>query len=606
MFIRKTFKTDRKTGRKYYSYQLMESFRTERGPRQRLLLNLGSKLPLKEEERKLLANRIEELQTGIKSFLDYPDDIEQLAQTYHNILCKKHCNNVIENLDTIKEKDIQSIDINTVNHEYCRSIGLEYIVIETIKKLELDKLLFTLDLTPRKVKIILGMLVGKLCLPASERATRKWLQNISGIDELLETDFSRLSEKLVYQATDYLLKNKDIIEQSLEEKEQDLFSLENTIILYDLTNTYFEGSAKDVSIAFRGHSKEKRSDSPLVTLGLVLNEEGFSKRSRLLPGNISEPKTLENVLCEISDKKEPYPIIVLDGGIATKDNLHYLRQNGYRYIVASRSRSVDTPRDLDLHLIRAEKDKTIKIGQIKDETTKETLLYCHSESREKTEKSICNLKQKRLEQDLKKIANGLSKKRGQKSYKTIIERIGRLKERHSVIARYYDIKIETDKEQKEIKKISWKIKKESLQKRYQGSYLIKAYGLDWSSEELWKTYVMLTKVEEGFRCLKTDLNIRPVYHKITKRVEGHLFLTVLAYHILQSVLHQLRNKGINIKWATLRKAMQSQVRVTTAMRLENGKQLRVRSTTCSETFHKKIYKALEISNCPGKTIKTII
>ena len=136
--------------------------------------------------------------------------------------------------------------------------------------------------------------------------------------------------------------------------------------------------------------------------------------------------------------------------------------------------------------------------------------------------------------------------------------------------------------------------------------MLKAYGLDWSSEELWKTYVMLTRVEESFRCLKTDLKIRPVYHKVTRRVDGHLFLTVIAYHILQSILHQLSKKGINIKWTTLRRGMQNQARVTTAVHLENGKLLRVRSTTYSETFHKEIYEALSLSSRPGKTIKRII
>lgn len=606
MFIRKTCKTDRNTNKKYYSYQLMESFRTERGPRQRLLLNLGNDLSLEVEDRKLLANRIEELQTGVNNFLKYPDDIEKLAQTYHQILCKKQHNKIIEKNNKIEEKDIQSVDINTLKNECCRTVGLEHIVLETIKKLELDKLLAKLKLSPRKIQTILGVLVGKLCLPTSERATRKWLQTISGIDELLETDFSRLSEKLVYQAADHLLRNKTVIEEKLKTKEESLFFLENTVVLYDLTNTYFEGTAKNVAIAHRGHSKEKRTDCPLVTLGLVLNEEGFPKRSRLLPGNISEPKTLEETLHQMSDSKEDSRIIVLDGGIATKDNLTYLRENNYKYIVASRNRSVDIPEDLSLETIREEENNRITIGQTKDEITNETLLYCHSESREKKEKSMRQLRQKRFEKDLEKITTSLQGKRGSKSYGKITGRIGRLKERHSGIARYYEIKIETNSQKTEVEKISWKENKEALKQRYQGGYLLKAYGLNWTSEELWKTYTTLTKVEEGFRCLKTDLKIRPVYHKITSRVEGHLFLTVIAYHILQSVLHQLSKKGIDIKWTTLRRAMQSQVRVTTSMRLENGKQLRVRSTTYSEPFHKEIYQALGISSRPFKTIKTII
>ena len=146
----------------------------------------------------------------------------------------------------------------------------------------------------------------------------------------------------------------------------------------------------------------------------------------------------------------------------------------------------------------------------------------------------------------------------------------------------------------------------TLEDRFQGAYLLKAYGLDWNFEKLWKTYVMLTMVEEGFRCLKSELGLRPVYHQVTRRVEGHLFITVIAYHIMQTILYQLRQKGINIRWKTLRQEMATQVRVTTSMKAKDGRQIRVRSSTVAEPTQKDVYRALNITSSPGRTLKTYI
>lgn len=608
MFIRKTCKTDPNTGKKYFSYQLMESYRTERGPRQRILLNLGSDLQIEDNERKLLANRIEELQTGIQSFFSYPTHIEKLAQTYHRILSRKENNAVakLNNATNQKERDYQTVDINTLQNEYARSVGLEHIVLETIKKLELDSTLHQLGFTDREVQVALGVIVGKLCCPASELATHHWLQFNSGIDELLGTDFSRLSRNAVYKVADNLLLNREAIENQLVSKEKDLFSLTDTIVLYDLTNTYFEGAAGGIELAARGKSKEKRSDCPLVTLGLVLNPEGFPKRSRILPGNVSEPKTLEQTLEQLYDPFDEQPVIVLDAGIATRENLEYLREHGYKYIVASRSRSCEIPDDMKLETIKEERNNSVKVAQKSDPGTDEVLIYCHSESRMKKEKGIRSLKQKRFEEDLRIAANALTKKGGTKSYNKVLERIGRLKERHSSVARHYKIEVKSDETKSKAVEITWEINEQGLENRFQGAYLLKAYGLDWDSERFWNTYVMLTRVEEGFRCLKSELGLRPIHHQITRRVEGHLFITVVAYHIMQTIQYQLRQSGINMKWKTLRQEMMTQVRVTTSMRAKDGRQLSVRSSTIAEPTQKDLYTALDISPRPGKTIKTFV
>ena len=146
-----------------------------------------------------------------------------------------------------------------------------------------------------------------------------------------------------------------------------------------------------------------------------------------------------------------------------------------------------------------------------------------------------------------------------------------------------------DESKSKAMEINWEVDENGLENRFQGGYLLKAYGLDWSSEKLWSTYIMLTKVEESFRCLKTDLGLRPIFHQVTRRVEGHLFLTVIAYHVMHTILYQLQNKSINMRWQTLHRELENQIRVTTTMKLEDDRQVHIRKTTTADHDQKEIY-----------------
>ena len=607
MFIRKTKKIDKKTKKEYYIYQLVESYRTERGPRQKILLNLGTELCfLSESDRKQLANRIEEILSGIKTFFETSSEIEQLAKTFSKqVLRKKVLVEEKKPLLNNEEQEFHSIDINSLEHEQAKTVGLEHIAYETYKKLEIEKKLLEAGLTKRQIEILTGIIIGKLVKPGSELSTYNWLQKCSGIDELIGTDFSRLSLNMVYQASDNLLKHKDLLEEHLASKEQDLFSLDNTIILYDLTNTFFEGRSEKIQKAARGHSKERRSDAPLVTLGLVLNKLGFPIKSKILPGNVSEPSTLQEAINSLENKKKS-PIIIIDAGIATKENLEFLREKKYKYIVSKRGRSCEIPHDVSLEVIKEKKDQLIKAGEKKDLDTGEKLLYCHSKACEKKEIAMLSLLQKSFEASLKIASEALLKKRGMKDYHKVLERIGRLKERHNKISSNYNISVKASKDGKRAISITWNKISKKLENRFQGAYILRTYGLDWSPKDLWETYMMLTRVEEGFRCLKSELGLRPIFHKIDRRVEGHLFITVIAYHIMQTVLHQLRNAGIFIRWEKLRCFMCTQVRVTTTMKTKDSKNLHFRSSTNPESFHQEIYRALKLSQKPGKKTKVFM
>ena len=614
MFIRKTRKKDKKTKKDYSSYQLIESVRTERGPRQRILLHLGSNLDLTKEECSQLANCIRDITTGTQRFFPYPKKIETLAEGFSRQVIRKQ-SEILQETKQTKNKEVedaeikpdyQTIDCNTIEHEYARTVGIEYIAYEMFRELGLDKKLIEIGLTKRQVAIATGVVIGKLVQPTSERGTYKWLQTQSAIDELLDTDFTRLSTKSVYQVSDKLLTEKEAIESHLEKAEKDLFNLDDTVILYDLTNTYFEGTAAGVKKAQRGRSKEKRSDCPLVTLGLVINSLGFIKKSEILPGNISEPKTLKKAIEKLEYQKGKLPIIVLDAGFATEENLQWLREKKYRYIVCSRERKQEAPDDAKFEIVKEDKVNTVKASKIDDTDTKETLLYCYSKMREEKEQSMQTAFQKRFEKALEQAKSALSKPRGIKAYDKVLEKIGRIKEKHKGISSHYEIKVKKDPSSNLATDITWKLNKESCQKRFSGIYKLRAYGLDWGSKKLWETYTMLTEVEESFRCLKSELGLRPIYHQKESRVDGHLFITILAYHIMRSVLHRLQLNGLRLQWRTLCRAMSTQVRVTTSMQTKEGQKIYIRKTTKPEGFHNEVYTALGLSANPCGTVKTVV
>ena len=615
MFIRKKCKKDKKTNKTYSVYQLVESVRTEKGPRQRILLHLGVNLELSDGDLKDLANRIEELTTGNVSFIDYPKHIEQLAQTFSKQLIRKNLenNNInnknVEDNKTGKEntdnnKEFQSVDVNSTVLEKTRTVGMEYICYETAKTLKIDEKLKDFGLTPRQVEVALGVIIGRLLFPASEQATYNWLHNQSGLDEIIKTDFTKLSLDTVYKAGDLLLNHKDELENHLYKTEKDLFSFDNVIIFYDLTNTFFEGSGASIKLTERGHSKEKRSDCPLVTLGLVINQFGFPLQSKILPGNISEPKTLQDCIEKLRVDKSTQPIIIMDGGIATKENLEYLRKSGFRYIVSSRSRSCSIPQDLDFQIVKQKGNNVVKATKLSKNEVGEIDLFCHSTSCEQKEKSMFLLLQKRFEEDIQSIKDSLKKQRGIKKISKVFQRIGRLKQKHSKIASYYDIDVKVDEIKDSVIDITWKEKKKKIENRFQGAHILKTYGLDWKEEELWNTYTTLTEVERSFRYLKSDLGFRPVFHKIDRRVKAHLFICVIAYHIMQTILYKLKKKGIPLSFKTLKNNMSSQTVSSVSIKLEDNRLLRIRAITAPEDFHKNIYSALNLSS-PTKFQKAI-
>ena len=592
MFIRKTRKIDPKTKKPYFFFQLVESFRTERGPRQRILLNLEASLNLDATQIKALANRIEEI-VGGQLVCFVPDKkIESLAQAYASRLIQNLSKPVIETKKTAAVPDYATIDLHSIVHQEARSVGTEDLLLRIAKQLKLPEKFEELAFSKKQISIALGSIIARATFPDSERATLSRLMNQSGLGELLDIDFTSTSLHHFYEISDQLLRHKKEFERHVTEQQRQIHDYTDTIALYDLTNAYFEGQAKQNPKAQFGRSKEKRSDCPLITLGLVLNQHGFLSHSEFLPGNISEPKSLKGAIEALSSTGKLFkPTIVMDAGIATKENLQWLKDNEYTYIVSARQKAPPMEIEGEPVLVGNSEKHQVKVAEL-PVNGHEKWLYCESPAKEATASSMKTFFQKRIEAELEKLAAGLQKPNGRKKFHKVLERIGRIKEKHHSISGCYEITAIPSDDGLTAIRIDWKTLPEKLEKKLTGRYYLRTNLLHLDAKELWDVYNNIRTVEDAFRFMKSSLGMRPVYHQKEKRVDGHLWITILAYTLIQDILYRLRAKGITHNWNTIRTQFNSRVRVSMRAKTDTTTTVHVQTTTEAEQFHRQIYEAL--------------
>jgi transposase len=617
MYIRKTKTKTLNQGEAYFTYRIVESVRVGKQVKQRTLLNLGKDFAIESTHWPLLTTRIEQLlQTTApqqETLFTLTDELGQLleatAQHYSALICAK----LAQPLDSANPgPDYHRVDIHQVEAAQARSIGVETLAWHAVTQLQLDQKLTALGFNKVDSAAALGSIIGRMVAPGSELQTHEWLQARTALGELLDHDYGSTSLTRLYTVSDKLLKHQSALEAFLVDQEQSLFDLNRSIVLYDLTNTYFEGQcAKNPNAQF-GRSKEKRRDCPLVTLGLVLDGDGFPLGSQVFPGNASEPATLASMLDGLQGKNpfvgHQQPIIIMDAGIASADNIAWLIERGYFYLVVSRERQVKDPRDQDNAVLVHDTQKSkVTVYRDLDVTTGETRLYCHSEQKAQKEQGIRNRFHGRLEAALDKLKAGLDKKGTLKNYAKILERIGRLREKNSRVAQDYRIDVTPDADKNNAIRLEWQREPQSAQKdQHCGVYCLRTNLPDWSEEQLWNTYIMLTEIEATFRSLKTELGMRPVYHQKDDRVTGHLFITLLAYHLVHSLRHQLKQQGIQLSWDSIRNLMSTQQRLTVTLPTDDHKTIHLRTTTQAEVRQKQIYAALNIKADPIGKCKTIL
>lgn len=611
MFIRRTITNSRKTDQAYYTYRLVEGVRTGSVVKQTTLLNLGSHFDVAQADWPALAGRIDALLRGQEALQleALPESVEAMAQRCAAQLIALRA---IEKPGAAPASEtgagdaerFQEVDLDSIEMVRPRSVGVEQAALGAMRQCGFEEKLAELGLNRPQIAAAVGNIVGRMTRPGSELATHAWLQQRSALGELIDFDFETMDLNRLYRASDTLYKHREALQDHLFGAAKSLFGFADTVTLYDLTNTYFEGIAAGVGKAARGRSKEKRSDCPLVTLAVVLDGSGFVRRSRVFAGNASEPQTLQEMLAGLSAPKGA--AVVMDAGIATEANLAWLKANAYHYVVVSRKRDRQFDPALATELQTAG-DATIKIHRVQEAGSDEAQLYCHSPAREQKDRAIDDAKSAGFEALLQKLVDGLGKPAGAKTMDKVMEKVGRAKQRYARAAQHYHVQVVADESGENVAAITWdKQVKPGSAAMHPGVYCLRTTLVDLDDTTLWRTYTMLTNLESVFRSLKTDLGLRPVYHQVEHRVEGHLFISVLAYHFVHTLRLQLKVEGVHDAWDTLRETLAGQHRITTTLQRRDGRAVHVRKATRPEPRQKKILDILRLPANPGGTQRVVV
>lgn len=608
MFIRQTSTGNSASNQSYFTYRLVTSVRVGKKVSQKTLLNLGRHFDLERELWPELCTRIEQILAGESALFESPAKVEQEAHS----ICAKIIALRAERLEEAGDEgtDFREIDVNSVESIRPRSVGTEHVSLHALEALGLPQILEDAGFNRPQQAAALANIAGRMCAPRSERATWNWIQHKSAIGELLEFDFESMPLMQLYRASDRLLKNKALIEDRVFANVQNLFGFSATVTLYDLTNTFFEGHAAENEQATRGRSKEKRFDCPLLTLGLMLDGSGFVRRSEVFDGNVAEGKTLQGMLDQLG--APPGALVVMDAGIATEANIELLASQGFKYLVVSRKRNREFERaqatkirsasghEIYLHRQRTPVEQDGDAAAEQSQPADELSVACWSEQRAQKDQQIDAQAKARFEAELSKLNEGLSKKGCTKKRDKVNERIGRLKQRYSRVAQHYRIDCTLDEQKINALQVQWHFEPATGSRAtHPGVYMLRTNQVDWDNEQLWRTYTMLTDLEAVFRSLKSELGLRPVYHRNQLRCDGHLFITVLAYQGVQVIRKQLKDKGHHQSWSSLKDIFEVQRRLTMTFKQKDGRALHIRKATTPEHDLKQLYEALGISMQPG-------
>ena len=616
MFIRETTTTNRKTGKVYAKHTLVQSVRTPAGSRQRTLMQLGG-LTIPKKSWPALAAELECRLAG-QTELD-------LNRVKRSVAVQRAADKVMQkfgaraelktdNVRRESEAVYVSVDLNSVTSSMSRNVGAELLVHDAWRLLELPKLLKDLGLNAAERSLAEAVVAARMINPASDLKTWKWIRNQSAIGELTEEKLDNVGRNRVYTIADRICGFHEKIEQHLRGQFQALFPCEQQLFLFDLTNFYLEGQALGNSLAHHGKSKEKRSDCRLVSLALAVDSRGFPLFSRVHPGNVSEPSTLEEILKDAGLIGEQprlelgTPTVVMDRGIATIKNIELLADNKISYVLIERGARNKNY----LKLFRnAEKDPTftrierdgqpdvfVKMVDGQRDGTVEVL--CVSSGKKQKEQAMLKRWEERANEDLLKLQTSI-RAGNVKQLEKIQRRLGRLDERYSGFSKRFQVILVPETEDgKRIKDLSFERKpffelpaEES--NPLLGSYVIETPRQGMTADEIWKLYMTLTRVEAAFRSMKTDLGTRPIHHQLAERTTSHLFVSVLAYGLLASIEYRLRKAGDHRYWKTVCEQMSTHRRNTIILTDDKGIVHHIRQTGAPEAIHLDTFRKLKVN-----------
>lgn len=570
MYIRAVKKQRSETSKVFYQYTLAQTIRVEGKVKQRAILYLGSD-PLLEDK----ANRsivLDLLKAKIYGHTDLfsqqvegnkaPASLVKLADELYEKYLIKYGDTPSKNQASIPpapdKAEYHNIDILGLEIKDVKSFGAEHLCKQVLDKLQLRDCFSSLGITEKQSDKALLSIAARAIFSSSEHKTAQILQANSSLQECIGIE-QAITHKQLYAVTDTLLAHKEKIDAFLYKRISSLFDLEDKLVIFDISNTYFEGRKVGSNLAKYGRSKEKRNDCPLVVFTGVINAQGFIRHSRIYEGNKADTTTLNDMIEDL-ENYSPAGVkqtIVIDAGIATDENLETIKAKGYKYACVSRKRLKEYPADPQkptiTELTDREKNK-IELRIFKPEGHTDTWMYVQSEAKRAKETSMNAKLRKRFEEELEEIKTALHKKGGTKKVNKVWERIGRSKEKNKHVSSRYAIDLK--EENGVATALTWSLKKDKTgDDKTKGVYFIRTNIAHPKEKQLWQIYNTIRDVEATFRCLKSDLNIRPVHHQKDIRVEAHIYQTILAYQLVNTIRHMLKSKGIHHDWTNVVRIM---------------------------------------------------
>jgi transposase len=399
----------------------------------------------------------------------------------------------------------------------------------------------------------------------------------------------------------------------LVERERRLFQLDPTVYLYDLTSTYFEGQASQNPKAKRGYSRDHRPDCQQVVVGLVIGREGFPLAHEIFAGNTQDRKTLGRILDLLKDRVglSEGATVVVDRGLADPENLQEIRDRKLHYVVAARQPErdqwLDDFENEDGFEVMSrppsprnpfQKKSLVRVKALTH--GKEKIVLCTSSGRTAKDRAIREKQEGRLLADLQRLQGRIAGGRLKRELK-IGEAIGRLKQRYPRVARYHTITYDAASGTLSTEPNA---AKKAQAEQLDGGYLLRTDRTELTAQEAWLIYMTLTRAESAFRALKTPLAERPIFHHLEHRVETHIFLCVLAYHLMVAIETTLLNQGVHTSWATVREMVASHSVATMVLPTDGDKVLSLRKGTTPEPEQVELYRLLNIPAEVMQPIKT--
>ena len=581
-------------------------------------MSLGDLKDLPKACWKELAFILEQKITGQDTFIPSDPALLQLAESLY-AAADFHQKKASSKVQAAEQQDVVAVDLNSVQMTESRGIGAELVAREMWDRLELTPILEGCGFSEKELAVAQALILGRLIHPASERATHRWFNEQSALSEMMTYNILGLGKDSYYAIGDRLFESGPAIEQALYNKETTLFSLDRKLFLFDLTNTYLEGSGKGNELACYGVSKEKRRDCPLISLALMVDGQGFPVYSRILKGNQSEPETLKDVLDELKERNPPTlldtkPTLIMDRGIATRDNLALIKGYGYIDTVIERSPRakdyVSEFADLKRILVATTPDYSPSAALIAagwEIVRNDAQVYARSiptESgirvlvlsirRADKENAMLSAREERFLTDLEKLKHSIETGHIKVTAK-VMERIGRLKEKYKGFARLYAIQLILSDDEKTAQSLTWTKLEATIEKTIRsGCYVIETDRQGLSAAQIWADDMTITRVESAFRDLKSELGFRPIFHHKKERTEAHLFIGVLAYHLLVAIETTLRATGDTREWKTIREILSTHQRSTIIMTGQDGTIYNLRITGNPERHHHEIYQIFGI------------